>query len=278
MEDKKPNGTDNEMLDPNDFEETDSTDSDDKENGEKGTEKEPNSDGKSTEELEKEDKKAKDAHYAKLRREKEAKEKAEREAEQKAREQKIREEAILQGKMEMAKVNTYTDEPITDEEDLKNFEIMKQLDAEGKDPINDFPKRLAEINRKKAADAKKQLEDEQKEQSSRQTKIANEIKELREKYPDLNTAQLADDELFKEVQKGKAGRWSLVEIYELYLSEKEKREAEKADKESKDTVDKSTKKFTSTPSSKANGKTITKKVSDMTAEEFAEYWENKYGS
>lgn len=284
MEEKKPTVVNelNSLLDPTDFEEEDVDESEgetDKARAEDNSSKEsPKESEKSAEDLakEKEEKAKRDSHYAKLRREKEAKERAEKEKQQAEREERIRKEAEIKAKLEMAKTNTFTNEPIVDEEDLKIFEIQQQLDAEGKDPINDLPKRLGEINRKKNKEAKELAEKQAKAQSESREKSKSEVAELREKYPKLNTAILAKDELFQELLEQRAGRWTLLEIYELYLTKKEK-ETKKSTENAKE-ITKEAEKMTKVPSSAGNGNKPSKSVADMTQQEFEEYWRNKYGN
>lgn len=268
MDEKKP--IEDEMLDPSDFEDDESKEivSDDDKNTDEDKEAEPKSE-KSQEDLEKEEK-AKNAHFAELRRKKEA--------EEKEKERKIREEATLQAKLGILKTNPFTDEPISDEEDLKIYEIQRQLDDEGKDPIADLPRRLAEINRKSAKEAAEKVRKETEEKAKIDEKINAEIAELREKYPKVDTSKLANDELYKECLKGKAGRWSQVEIYELYLSKKAEADKKAKDDKAKETVDTSGKKMTSVPSSGANGKVTPTDINSMSDEEFKKYWNEKYGA
>ena len=274
MEEKKPN-EEQENLNPEDFDENGKADSDigddDETSKDDGSSKE-----KSQSDEEKEKEKAKNAHYAQLRREKEAKEKAEKEREQREREQKIRAEAKLEAELGVLKVNPYTEQPITDEEDLKIYKLQKSLEDEGRDPIADLPRKIAEENRRQ----RKLIEDEKAKQQQaeidNQKKIDAEIKELREKYPKVDTSELAKDELFQECLKGRAGRWSQVEIYELYQSKKAEIAKKEAEEKSKNTVDEATKKLTKTPSSKSSGKITAQDVANMSDEEFKKYWDEKY--
>ena len=277
MEEKKPNDVEEleDFLNEDDFvEEDDSKETEGEGNdAEKSDENKETSEEKPSDE-EKEKEKAKNAEFAKKRREREAKEKEEREkAERLAREQKIREEATLKAKLGMLKTNPYTDEPIVDEEDLKIYELQKKLEDEGKDPVADLPKRLAEENRKKAKELAEKTKKDTEEAETRRKRISEEISELRSKYPKVNTAELAKDELFREVSQGRFGRWSLTEIYERYVDEKAKREEKEKEDKIKDKVDKITK----TPSSQNRGvNSPIKKVEDMTDEEFLDYYNKKY--
>ena len=289
MDDKKENGqqttVEEEVLNPDEFDEVEEEEqeADEPESDESTESEDPNSSGKSAEQLakekaEKEAKAKRDAHFAKLRREKEAQEKAEKEKrEREEREKQIREEAALQAELGLIRSNPYTGEPITDAEDLKIYKLQKEIEDEGGDPINDLPKKIAEKARKAAAEEKKRLEKEERERKAIDEQANREIKELKEKYPDVNLGALAQDELFKECLKGRAGRWTQIEIYEFYLQQKAAKEREEQEALTKDTVEEGAKKITKTPSSRASGKTTSKSVADMTPEEFREYYKEKYG-
>ena len=242
---------DDDILDPDDFE-------DDEED-----EEEPAKAEETESEKEKEEK-AKNAKAAERRRKREE------------REAKIREEAKLNAELGILKVNPYTEEPITDEEDLKIYKLQKELDDEGKDPINDLPKRIAENARKSIKEAKDKEENARKEEKERMEKINNEIKELVTKYPKVNTSELANDPLFQKCLEGRAGRWSQVEIYELYLREKADAEKKAKEEEVNKKVEETAKKVTKTPSSNAKGNSPQKTIEEMSDEEFERYFQEKY--
>ena len=266
-----------EDIDDDDVSDDDIDEDDDEDEEEDEDDDEPSS-KKSQKDEEKEKQKAKNARFAEMRRKKETEEKAKREAEEKEKERKIRDDATLKAKLDVLKTNPYTEEPILDEEDLKIYEIQKELDEEGKDPINDLPKRLAEKNRKHVEEEKKSREEKENLEKKKTEKIRAEINELREKYPKVNTAELANDPLYQECLNGRAGRWTQVEIYELYLQKKDAAAAKaKADKQKK-VVEENGSKISKTPSSKANAAVTSKAVSDMSDEEFDKYWAEKYGN
>ena len=276
-----------EVLDPDDFDddEEDVKGDDEPDKDDTPSEKEPSKSDKSAddedEQKQKEEKakKERDSHFAELRRQKEAKEKeAKISREQEERERKIREEAKLEAELGILKENPYTGEKIVDAEDLKIYKLQKELDDEGKDPINDLPKRIAENARKAAKEAQERAEKEQKEKLELNTKINTEITELQNKYPKVNLSELAKDELFKECLNGRAGRWTQVEIYELYLQKKAEAEQKAKDDKTKGIVEEGGKKISQTPTSTTNGKRTSKKVEDMTDEEYEAYFAEKYGA
>ena len=249
-----------EILDPDDFEDEGDDDTE-------PSEEEPSE--SANEEVDKEKEKNAKAAERRRRREKAEKERAEREA-------KIREDATLKAELGILKVNPYTDEPIEDAEDLKIYKIQKELDDEGKDPVNDLPKRLAENARKAAKEAKEREESEQRAKQDIDNKVKQEIEEFRKKYPNVNLPELAKDKLFLECLNGRAGRWTQVEIYELYLNRKAQ-EAQKAEEEAKkELVEKGAKKLSNPPSATSAGSSPQKTLEEMSKEEFEAYFQKKY--
>jgi len=258
------------LLNPDDFQELDdSTDgkeeevSEEKEDSENAKTQESNEDEKN----QKRDLK-KDAFFAEKRREKERKERE-------AREQKIKEDAKIEGKLEVLKVNPYTDEKIIDDEDLKIYEIQKKLEEEGLDPVNDLPKRLAEINRKQKESAKAE-EEKQKEFAKYDEMDRN---QLQKAYPELSLEKLDADNDFQEFAKGKIHRWTLTEIYEAYQSKKQKDSANKEKAMVDKVADDVAKNMTKVPSSNQGGNPSIDSLDNIkTKEQFQEYWRKKYNS
>ena len=268
----------NEVLNPDDFEdeEAEEEESDEGEGTESETEEGSQQTSEESESDEEKEQKAKNARAAQRRRREEARQRAEKARLE--RERKIREDAKLEAELGMVKVNPYTEEPIVDAEDLKIYKLQRELEEEGKDPINDLPKRIALRNREAAKKAQEQAEKQSQEESQRQERINAEIKELRTKYPKVDTAKLASDPLFQECLKGRAGRWTQVEIYEFYLSEKAKAEKAKQDQQTEPAVSKGADKASNPPTSTAKGKTSQKTLEEMTPEEFERYFNEKYNA
>ncbi len=208
----------------------------------------------------------KDASYAEKRREKERLEREQREA-------KIKEEAKIEGKLSVLKTNPYTNEKIEDDEDLKIYEIQKELDDEGLDPISDLPKRLAQIERDKKKAEKAKAEEQEKLNST----LKKDIEDFKKAYPDVDTRTLANDEEYLKFAEGKVGRWTTKEIYEAYQAKKEKNSAKEKKAMTEEIADDVSKKITKNPSSAPSGTLPPKTVENMTKEEFKIYWKNKYG-
>ena len=260
------NGFDDDIFSPEDFdededpeddEETDDDESESDDNDEQVETQEESSqtaeetdEQVKTQEDETADEKAKldaekNSYYAKKRREREAAEKAQREKE-------IREAAKLEAELGLIKTNPYTNEAISDEEDLKIYKLQKAIEEKGGDPLADLPKALAEQNRKEAQERKKLAEQNQ----ATQNKLAEEANELFAKYPEaMNTAQ--NDQELLDLMAEKSGRWTMLECYE-HLAQKRKVEASvkkktQSDQKKKEVVEETTKKYHKIPSSQANG-------------------------
>ncbi len=254
-----------EALEETDGKETDNDNLDDDSTVEEDL-SEDNENAKAQDNEDNEKLRKKNSHYAEMRREKERKEREEREA----RENKIKEDTKLETKLGIIKKNPYTNTDIVDEEDLKVYELQQKIEEEGGDPIEDLPKKIAQINRER----KKAEEAKNKEQLERQEALKRDIDNFHKEYPKVDLEKLANDEEFIKFSSDKVGRWTTKEIYEAYKS----RIVDKKEKEIKDkTIDENSKRLTKTPSSIGTGNIPAKKISDMTDEEFEKYWSENYG-
>ncbi len=103
-------------------------------------------------------------------------------------------------------VNPYTNRPIKDDADLQIYLDMRALDDAGKDPVADYPEFVAEKNRKQMQ--------EEKVRNEQQTRITQDINDFSEKYPNINTKELLEDEKFSIFADGKLGNKPLTQIYE----------------------------------------------------------------
>ncbi len=196
------------------------------------------------------------ARFAQERREREAQAKAK--AEKEAREAERR--AYVKGQVDTLKTNPYTGDPITDETDLEQYKVMKELDEKGDDPLKGFAKAWAdrtrsEMSKREQAQAKKAEEAKQAQK---------EVDDLVAAYPGLDVPALVKDDAFQKFASGKYGRWTLTEIYETYKV-KDGRQAE------------SKPRAKSSPSSMAGGTSEPKSINDMTDDEFLRYRSEKYG-
>lgn len=235
------------------------------------------SEEKSAEETEEERKrKAQDSHFAKLRREQEAREKAAKEkAEKELREKEIADDAAIKAQLEILKVNKFTNKPIKDKEDLEIYKLQLKLEEEGKNPTEDLPEAIAERNRQLAQAAQQQKE----QAAANQKKLDEEIDALIKKYPNLNTAELARDPLFIEAATGRVGRMTQLEIYELvYLPKKAEAEKAAAAAKEEEEVDENGQRIAKVPGSSGKGGNNPKTLKDAkTPEEYEKLWREKYG-
>lgn len=282
------NGFDDDMdvLDPEDFEETEEesekeveeeakdgneveTDTDDNaEKTEVKTDEETEEQAKAQEETESEkQKKADELHK---RNEEQKQKRLKREAEER---EKLEREARLKGKLEVLSINPYTNEKIVDEDDLEIYEIQKQLDKEGLDPINDLGKRIAENNRK----AKQAAAEKAKEEEEFNKLYEIDKEQFKKAYPDVSLDDLEDDEDYNEFAKNKVGRWTLKEIYEAYTAKKEKSSAKEKEAMIKEKAKDISKKVTSTPSSSGSNNRAEKGFLEMTDEEYIKLQKEQSG-
>lgn len=206
--------------------------------------------------------KAENAEFARRRREAEARAKAEKEA----KEREEREKEYRKGKIDALKTNPYTGDAIEDDFDLEQYELMKELDDEGKDPVRSYPKAYADKIKAERLESERKSKESAEASARMQKGIDGEVDELRRSYPDLDTAELARNPNFQKFANGKYGRWTLKEIYEGYLEEglRQARIA-KADRKA------------STPSSASKGVKASKSFADMSDEEFLAYRKERFG-
>lgn len=132
----------------------------------------------------------------------EARRKAEKEAEIKIK------EAYEKGRLEayIGKINPYTEEEIKDIQDVETYETMFQIAQAGKDPIQDYPKAIAD---KRRVDYEKELKDKEIKE-----KVQKEVEDFKNKYPTINLNQLLADKNFNDYMDGK--QKPLVEVYESF--------------------------------------------------------------
>lgn len=187
-----------------------------------------------------------------------------REREQKEKEEKLKKEAYVKGQLDSTKVNTFTNQEITDEYDLEIYKLQQKIKANGGDPIEDLPKELAKIEREKAQKVQQEAEDKKKQDD----KVKNDYKEMKEKYPKVDVMGLIQDETFKAFSKSRIENESLLSIYEDYkVFKKSVVEAYKLEQEEKRKKAEA-KEETKTPGiSSINNKEKTKSYLEMTEAE-----------
>jgi hypothetical protein len=261
--------TEEELLDPEDFEEETSSEEEDE------AEENSGADADAEKEQKAESEKEKNARFAQMRREREAKLKErEQRLKQEAHEQELIAKAKEEAELGILKTNPFTNKPIKDGEDLKIYKIQQAISDKGGDPIEDLADELAELNRKENS-AKKEAEDKKsKEEKALQDKIYQEVEDLRKKYPKLDTKALADDKYFNEVSDEKGGRWTVIEIYEEAERRKANDNSDDNQKLAEKIANKHGKQLSSTGGS---SKESHKKLDEMTYDEYKEYMKNKYG-
>lgn len=116
-------------------------------------------------------------------------------------------------------VNPWTEQPIEDADDIAEYRLMKQIESEGGDPLNDYAKRL-KLQRKEKKEQKEnkasnasfsELTEEQK-----QARVNEEITEFSSQYPDVNVSELFENESFMDFAGEYLGKVSLSVAYGMY--------------------------------------------------------------
>lgn len=248
----EPKAEDDELLDPNDFEDNE----DEKDESVK------------IEDIKVENK-DKNSYFAQRRREQEAKAKEKSNADIIEKE---RNDAYLKGKLDATKVNKFTDEPINDEYDLELYEIQLELDKQGKDPINDLAQELASRKRSQVKLEKEKISKENAQKEEMQKDISNFVKA----YPKVNTQELSNNESFVKFAENKWGRWSMIEIYEAYLDKQSISNNESKNKSIDETAEKMAKQYNKMPSSKNSNHSEDTSNANETFEEFKARFDKKY--
>lgn len=139
------------------------------------------------------------ARYAEARRAKE------REAEIERTRLQARLEAVIDA---TGGINPYTKEKITDEKDVQEFLTMRQIDANGGDPLQDYAKTIKQQMR--------DAENAAKKESDQRQWYAKDSEDFAAAYPDVNLEHLIKDAGFAKYADGKVGRVPLAQIYRDY--------------------------------------------------------------
>ncbi len=200
-------------------------------------------------------------------------EKQKKEQERKAKEEreKIEREAYFKGlKRALGDKNPYTNNPIVDDEDLEEYEIMKKLEEQGKDPIEDYSEYIKEQKR----EAKKKALEDSKAEEEKLKFAQDNISEVDKKYGEGTAAKYLQNENFKKMfSSALNSKAPLLEAIENYMSIEKYIEQESQEK----ALEKDARRKSS-PGSMGKGSPSPKKsVNDMSSEEFNSYLEKEYG-
>jgi len=152
-----------------------------------------------------------------------AKREKEKEERRIAEEQKKREREITLKAYKDAtgSLNRFTNEPIEDEDDVEEYKIMLQLEKEGKDPIEDYPKYIKEQRRKERLEEQKKLD----EQRSLNEKMEQEKIEFDKLYGDGALEKAFSDEEFIKFAKDMIDEGTTPRTaYKYFLNYKKEKE------------------------------------------------------
>lgn len=158
--------------------------------------------------------------------------------------------------------NKFTGETIKDEYDVAEYEIMLELEAQGKDVLEEYPKVIKEKQRQERLEAQKALE----EKEANDKKIYEDINSFTEKYGEDTVKEILSDEDFTEFADVLIGYVPLTIIYERY-----KRNQERIEKQVEEKLLKKEARKRSSPGVPGNSHSKPKSFADMTDEEFREF-------
>lgn len=180
-----------------------------------------------------------------------------REQERKQEIENARMNAVIEA---LGGINPYTGGKMTDKHDVDEYLTMKEIEKQGKDPQADYH----EFVKAKA----KEREQAQAEATKRQEQIEKDRQEFAAKYPKIKVAELMADKKFLSFATGKIGNIPLTEIYAGF-EELKNSFLKTAEVEAKNQIAKG--KASPGALSFASNQTLTKRVSEMSKEEFDEY-------
>lgn len=187
--------------------ETPAEESIDSDNAKNTTESEDQTTGSEEDQAQAEEKKkqteAENAEFARKR----------REAERKAEIEKVKEETRISTIIEAVGVNPYTKEPLSDVQDVKIYEAMREYEKKGGDPVADQAKILKSILSQEH-ETEKAKQDKLESSKTESEKAQKEISELEQTYPNINVKALLENEQFSDYAEGKVGKKTLKEMYE----------------------------------------------------------------
>ena len=276
------NGFADDILNPDEFENEDDLEEDEEEteeddNSDVETETETNEDSSQTEEDSKEnvktqeeldaEKKAQEQHERNER--EKAKRLAREQKEREERERQIKEQAKLEAELGVFKENTFTNQDIVDEHDLKIFKIQQQIKKENGDPFYDLPKKIAEINRKEQAEIKakeEEIKDKEEERKKQQSLQSEEIVGFHKRNPNIKLEDLVKKGFDEKVDLYNEEMTYAERVY-AFLNEISTQE----DSDDKEEDESNSKRKVKTPSSISSGSKGSKKsYLEMSDKEFIE--------
>ena len=201
-------------------------------------------------------------------------EKQKKEQEKKAKEErdKIERDAYLKGlKRALGDKNPYTDKPIVDEEDLEEYEIMKKLEEQGKDPIEDF----ADYIKQQKREAKNKALEDKKAEEEQLKYVQDNIAEVDKKYGEGTAAKYLQNERFKKMfSSALENKAPLLQTIENYMEIEKYIEKEAEDK----AIEKDARRKSSPGGIGKDTPPKTKSIEKMSSAEFNDFLEKEYGT
>lgn len=136
------------------------------------------------------------------------------ETRQRRKEEALKKQAYLDGVKKATKgVNPYTNTPIEDDFDLEEYEIMRELDEDGRDPLADYSQAVKERNKK----AQQEQKAKQDRESAERERLDSEMEAFINKYGDDVAKNLLEDKRWEKFSNKLYGKVDVSTIYEMYL-------------------------------------------------------------
>lgn len=186
-----------------------------------------------------------------------AEKRREREAKEEAIRKRIEQESYRKGIVDaVGGVNPYTNEEIKDEADIDEYLLMRKLEKEGKDPIEDY-----------ASAVKGERRAKQQEAEAEKNRKA-EVQEFAERYPNVDITALLQDHRFGKFAGKRVQNESLANVYADYLEFTQGEEAVVERKAAVKVKQAEMKKRTSPGSLQGNGEAVKLSYADMSDDAF----------
>lgn len=178
---------------------------------------------------------------------------------QEAEFEKHKKEGYIKGVKEATNgINPYNDQPIEDEYDIEVYQTMVEMSKKGLDPVEDYPKYIAQKQREAHREVNEKKSKQQKEAS-----------EFVEKFGEDTLNKLIDDKDFEDFSADLLGQIPLTKIYELYLKTQTTIE-----NKAKEKVQNKEARRKASPGGFGKGNAKKKSIAEMSDEEFRQMYLN----
>jgi len=160
-------------------------------------------------------------------------------------------------------VNPYTEKPIEDDFDVKEYETMLEMEQKGLDPIEDYSNYIKEKQREET----KKAEEEKAKVEAQNKANYDDVDSFVKKYGKETLTQLQNDQKFLTFANGLVGLAPLTTLYEKFNS----MQSEMMQEADKLALEKDARRMSSQGKAGQKATPSPKSFGSMTREEFREY-------